>query len=329
MSNITENKDETHRLYYWMVYLNLEMSLKKFGKEHTFENKKYIDYIKSDDVPISQIEERIAAQNSLPWYKRFFNYFRLSVDPLIDLRNYYKANALREKLSIKEDFDVNEWQKSFDELKALRIENDRNRPIFSLKYMLRRFEGLFNYKPSDEDDIFNDMNYVFNDPKKWAKENNRKLDLKEKDKILGINRAVDYIATKTTDSIKYKDVKQPSLTCNQLHDFDASIKSYFNYDTWVSKDKPQIQIVLESISNLLCASQKFFLTYTRCLDSFLSRKEDKLNLSTITEVNNELATAQVKFKYQDLSSGVSHAQSLLEETKNERGEEIYPSTRFF
>lgn len=296
----TTDKNNIPRLYNWLVYLELERALNKFGAKKGFLSRVTSNAI--DGEPITNVESKIHAFNSKPFYKRIFASLFTNINELISLNQFYKAKKIQDKLTINADFNLVEWNKALDELKSLDKEANKNLPFFNLQYYYDWMTSWWPIKAKNKQYIFNSVNHAFANPENWKDDNQKVMNLRELKKVKSVNKIAKYLHRQADDYISDDNIL--NITSEQLDrhkwrltEFNNAVKSYYKDESWTDRSKTKRKNTIEAISTyindaVVKITALFPLaTYYKCLAVF--RNENSRENSEAKE-NAEIALRDQK-----------------------------------
>ncbi len=254
--SMNENINEQNnipRLYNWLVYLELEKALNKFGARKGHLSRISANAI--DDEQIATVESKIQAYKSLPFYKRIFVYFKSNISELTSLHLFYRAKMILDKLTINAGFNLVEWNKALDELKSLDKEANNNLPLFNFQYIYDSIKS-WPFKAKNRNYIFDRVKHAFSNPENWENNTRKVMDLRELRKVKAVNIIAKYLH-KQADAY-YAEDNRENVTSEQielykwrLNGFTNSVASYYKEESWSHNSAARCKTTIEAISNYI------------------------------------------------------------------------------
>ncbi len=246
----TNEKDNTPRVYNWLVYLELEKALSKFGAKKGYLSRISADAI--DGEPVGLVESKIHAFKSLPFYKRIFAYLTSNISEFTSLHLFYKAKLILGRLTINTELNLAEWNKALDELKILDKEAHNHLPLFNFQYI---YDSIMSWplKAKNKQYIFNSVHHAFSNPANWKNDTKKVMNLRELQKVKSVNKVAKYLHKQAEDyfSVDNRDnvtTEQIDLHKWRLTEFNNAVTSYYKDESWAHQSAPRCKTTIEAIS---------------------------------------------------------------------------------
>lgn len=277
----TNEKKSAPRLYNWLVYLELERALNKFGAKKGYLSRVTANAI--DGESIANVESKIQAYKSLPFYKRIFVSLFTNINELKSLYLFYQAKIILDKLAIKADFNLAEWNKALDELKLLDKEANASLPLFNFRYYYDWMTSWWPVKAKNKYYIFNSVNHAFSNPENWKNDTQKVMNLRELKKVKSVDKIVKHLHKQTEDyfSAGNRDNvtnEQIDLYKWRLTEFNNAVISYYEDNSWTSQSESRRKTIIEAISTyindaIVKITALFpIATHNKCIAAFTNDK---------------------------------------------------------